>query len=149
MLIRPETNDFPEWSVGGWGHGAARAYSCTIFVHRASGNFIIRIKLSLKKINYGDRNFKTGIIEEWWESLTSHLISPTCTVPRLRSHPMANTNRHGYGGHILLKAGLATGLTSRQTAAIWPSSMQVSVTTSVKEPPAKYSMTTHSSSPTR
>lgn len=40
-------------------------------------------------------------------------------------------------------------LTSLQTAAIWPSSMQVSVTTSVNEPPAKYSITTHSSSPTK
>lgn len=40
-------------------------------------------------------------------------------------------------------------LTSLQTAAICPSSIQVSVTTSVKEPPAKYSMTTHSSSPTK
>lgn len=39
--------------------------------------------------------------------------------------------------------------TSRHTAAIWASSMQVSVTTSVNEPPARYSITTHSSSPTR
>lgn len=40
-------------------------------------------------------------------------------------------------------------VTSLHTAAIWPSSMQVSVTTSVREPPAKYSITTHSSSPTK
>lgn len=39
--------------------------------------------------------------------------------------------------------------TSRQTAAIWASSMHVSVTTSVREPPARYSITTKSSSPTR
>uniref|UniRef100_A0A182QWS2 Uncharacterized protein n=1 Tax=Anopheles farauti TaxID=69004 RepID=A0A182QWS2_9DIPT len=39
--------------------------------------------------------------------------------------------------------------TSRQTAAIWPSSMHVSVTTSVSEPPGRYSITTHSSSDTR
>lgn len=32
--------------------------------------------------------------------------------------------------------------TSRQTAAICPSSIHVSVTTSVKEPPSKYSITT-------
>lgn len=40
-------------------------------------------------------------------------------------------------------------LTSLHTAAIWASSMQVSVTTSVKDPPARYSITTQSSSPTR
>lgn len=39
--------------------------------------------------------------------------------------------------------------TSLQTAAIWASSMHVSVTTSVREPPARYSITTKSSSPTR
>uniref|UniRef100_A0A182TEN7 Uncharacterized protein n=1 Tax=Anopheles melas TaxID=34690 RepID=A0A182TEN7_9DIPT len=39
--------------------------------------------------------------------------------------------------------------TSRQTAAIWPSSMHVSVTTSVSDPPGRYSITTHSSSDTR
>ena len=33
-------------------------------------------------------------------------------------------------------------LTSLQTAAIWPSSIHVSVTTSVREPPARYSITT-------
>ena len=32
---------------------------------------------------------------------------------------------------------------SLETAAIWPSSMTVSVTTSVRLPPAKYSITTH------
>lgn len=40
-------------------------------------------------------------------------------------------------------------VTSRQTAAIWASSMQVSVTTSVSDPPARYSITTNSSSPIR
>lgn len=39
--------------------------------------------------------------------------------------------------------------TSLHTAAIWASSMHVSVTTSVREPPARYSITTKSSSPTR
>uniref|UniRef100_A0A182IG14 Uncharacterized protein n=1 Tax=Anopheles arabiensis TaxID=7173 RepID=A0A182IG14_ANOAR len=39
--------------------------------------------------------------------------------------------------------------TSRQTAAIWPSSIHVSVTTSVSDPPGRYSITTHSSSDTR
>lgn len=39
--------------------------------------------------------------------------------------------------------------TSRQTAAICASSMQVSVTTSVSDPPARYSITTNSSSPIR
>lgn len=39
--------------------------------------------------------------------------------------------------------------TSLQTAAICASSMHVSVTTSVSEPPARYSITTKSSSPTR
>lgn len=39
--------------------------------------------------------------------------------------------------------------TSLQTAAIWASSIHVSVTTSVSEPPARYSITTNSSSPTR
>ena len=38
-------------------------------------------------------------------------------------------------------------LTSRHTAAICDSSMQVSVTTSVRGPPFKYSITTHNSSP--
>lgn len=53
--------------------------------------------------------------------------------------------------HHLVHANRSTSgsLTSRQTAAICPSSIHVSVTTSVKEPPAKYSITTHSSSPTR
>lgn len=40
-------------------------------------------------------------------------------------------------------------LTSLQTAAICASSIHVSVTTSVSEPPARYSITTNSSSPTR
>lgn len=39
-------------------------------------------------------------------------------------------------------------VTSRHTAAIWPSSIQVSVTTSVNEPPSRYSIITCTSNHT-
>lgn len=52
-------------------------------------------------------------------------------------------------GFDKLDSCLTKNPTSLQTAAIWASSMHVSVTTSVSEPPARYSITTKSSSPTR